>query len=385
MTTWEETGPEILICHHYAEHASHERSSVPAKVAAFDLDSTLIKSKSGIWKTENPEDWTWWHPVVPDKLRQAFNDGFRIVIVTNQGRLTLKDGSTSPVQIFFKAKIELLLRALDIPITLYAACANDHWRKPRTEAWEHYVRRLSQETSFDEENSFLVGDAAGRVGDHDDVDRHFCENVGLKFFTPEQWFLDAAEELYTDRFDPKEYPKCHSKPHHVGIELKRNESPALYLLVGPPGAGKTTYYFTTLEPLLYERLDLVSSGSTEDVTCSIRARLSCNRSVVLDQRHLDRASRRKWVSFARECSISIFAIHFTTTLDLCLHNDAVRALGSTDIDPKHRRVCPRNDFWDLVGTFQEPTVEEGFLDVVKVDFEWRGTEEARNVWQKFWI
>lgn len=156
-------------------------------------------------KTDDPEDWKWWHPSVPQRLRQAVDDGFHIVIITNQGRLTLRDGTISPVQELFKSKIESILEALDLPIMLYAACANDNWRKPRTRTWQHLLQRLSKEGNVDEGNSFLVGDAAGRVNDHSAADRHFCENVGIGFLTPEQWFLGAEKEEYIDGFDPKRY------------------------------------------------------------------------------------------------------------------------------------------------------------------------------------
>jgi len=40
--------------------------------------------------------------------------------------------------------------------------------------------------------SFFVGDAAGRPGDHSDVDSGFAKTVGLRFMTPEQCFGDAT-------------------------------------------------------------------------------------------------------------------------------------------------------------------------------------------------
>ena len=54
-----------------------------AKVAAFDMDWTLIKSKSGRTFQCDEHDWQWWHERVPSKLRRLVTDGFRVVIFTN--------------------------------------------------------------------------------------------------------------------------------------------------------------------------------------------------------------------------------------------------------------------------------------------------------------
>jgi len=39
------------------------------KIAAFDLDGTLIKTKSGYKIPKNGDDWMWWHDKVPKKLK----------------------------------------------------------------------------------------------------------------------------------------------------------------------------------------------------------------------------------------------------------------------------------------------------------------------------
>jgi bifunctional polynucleotide phosphatase/kinase len=218
--------------------------------------------------------------------------------------LTLRDGTVSPAQALFKKKIEAVLGALDVPLTLYAACANDGWRKPRTGIWEHYVRNLAREGEMDVGGSFLVGDAAGRVGDHEACDRHFCLNVGIRFFTPEMWFLGKEEEEYVGGFQPWRYlegvdgRKGILAPEHVCTAsakscyedetpefLLKHRSPSLWLLVGLPGAGKSTYYFNKMESLGYERVDpsiLGASGDVEEKTSSI---LSSCRAAVLGMSH----------------------------------------------------------------------------------------------------
>lgn len=57
-------------------------------------------------------------------------------------------------------------------------------RRPHVDA-KYYMMPLS---ILDMEESFFVGDAAGRPGDHNDTDRKWAVNAGLKFLVPEQLF-----------------------------------------------------------------------------------------------------------------------------------------------------------------------------------------------------
>ena len=49
------------------------------------MDWTLIQTKSGNTHANNANDWDWWHPSVLPKLRKLVNEGFKIVVFTNQG------------------------------------------------------------------------------------------------------------------------------------------------------------------------------------------------------------------------------------------------------------------------------------------------------------
>ena len=55
------------------------------KIAAFDMDWTLIKTKSGRTFPIDANDWDWWDTEVLPKLKQLDADGFRVIIFTNQG------------------------------------------------------------------------------------------------------------------------------------------------------------------------------------------------------------------------------------------------------------------------------------------------------------
>jgi bifunctional polynucleotide phosphatase/kinase len=169
------------------------------------LDATLVVTKPGKFTAVDPLNWDWWHTTVPAKLRQISEEGYRIVIFTNQGRLTTTEGAKAVTASLFQAKVESIFQALDLPATIYAACANDNWRKPRTRAWEHYVETVLSGCTVDFDGSYLVGDAAGRPQDHTDADRHFSMNVGIRFYTPKEYFLKSPDESWEHRFDPSWY------------------------------------------------------------------------------------------------------------------------------------------------------------------------------------
>jgi len=53
------------------------------KVYSFDMDGTLITPKSKGKFAKNADDWQWWNTSVVKKIKEAYDDGYKIVIMTN--------------------------------------------------------------------------------------------------------------------------------------------------------------------------------------------------------------------------------------------------------------------------------------------------------------
>ena len=97
----------------------------------------------------------------------------------------------------FQCKIKDIFIKLDVPCIGVFALMDDHHRKPQTGMMD-FVRNLLEHhfnMNVDMEESFFVGDAAGRIHgpgggdkDHSDCDLVFARNTGLKFYTPESFF-----------------------------------------------------------------------------------------------------------------------------------------------------------------------------------------------------
>ena len=139
-----------------------------SKMAAFDMDSTLINVKSGAkfaqsmffsdyffyWTIHSCDidaaDWVWWHTIVPKKLAELHNDGFRLIIFTNQAGI--EKGHTKLDDI--KRKCEKLIQEVNAPIYVFIATGESHFRKPSTAMFDFFVENCNQNVAVSD--SFVV-------------------------------------------------------------------------------------------------------------------------------------------------------------------------------------------------------------------------------------
>ncbi|KAK9365479.1 polynucleotide kinase 3 phosphatase-domain-containing protein [Lipomyces kononenkoae] len=194
-------------------------------VAGFDLDGTLIVTKTGYSFARDANDWKFkfgesktlkkiksWL----DETAECHSDRILVIFSNQSGIVLSPNASTSKkakkqvdetkTRLWqFKTKLAAIMKPLGLPCYIIAATAKDEFRKPQIGMWrlvkEAYERQLPPlqeseseglneqiEVDLDPENSFFVGDAAGRKGDHSAVDKQFAKNLGIKFYTPEQFF-----------------------------------------------------------------------------------------------------------------------------------------------------------------------------------------------------
>ena len=131
--TWEEAG-SLLIYTSAGVRGSN-------KVAAYDMDNTLIRTESGLIFPKDHNDWQILNPTVTQKLKELHKDGYKIVIFTNQGKFFL--GKIKPSD--FKRKIEKLVKNLKVPVQVFLATGRDLYRKPRIGMWEKFVNDVGIE------------------------------------------------------------------------------------------------------------------------------------------------------------------------------------------------------------------------------------------------
>ncbi|CAK9785310.1 unnamed protein product [Cutaneotrichosporon oleaginosum] len=166
-----------------ASSSSLARRRKRVALSLYDLDCTLIRPKSGYKFPRGADDWMWWHRDVPKRLRADVAAGRHVIVLTNQnvhGRM-LRD---------WKDKIRMIAHEIDdVPIRVFAALDRDKYRKPNIGMLEYLLRMYAERGwEVDLKQSFFVGDAAGRAGDHSSDDRNMAHNANLHFRTPEYHF-----------------------------------------------------------------------------------------------------------------------------------------------------------------------------------------------------
>lgn len=183
--------------------------STPQKWALFDLDWTITRPLNGLFSS-NANDWTIIIGRI-ERLADFTSEGFTLGIVTNQ----LASGNKLET---IKARLNNVYKCLckHFP-NIVIMCATDKsaYRKPGI-GWRQHLGFLP--------NSLYCGDACqdlsnvNRSWGYSDSDRQFAVNMGLSFYTPEEVFPQLT----------------------LPTELN-NFSKLLFMTVGPPGSGKSTF------------------------------------------------------------------------------------------------------------------------------------------------
>ena len=197
-------------------------------IAGFDLDYTLIKTKSGNIFPKNKDDWIIWADKVKLKLYELSNDLDTIIVIFSNQKGLKNDILIND----FKQKINNIQTFLDINFILIASVEDDIYRKPRIGSIQLLTETLN--IKINKKNSFYVGDMAGRKNDKFDTDIKFAINLKVTFYTPEEYFLN---EQNNDDFKISGYQLDNNSKNTV-LNIKQ-ENNKIVIISGYPGAGKS--------------------------------------------------------------------------------------------------------------------------------------------------
>ncbi|KAF8781717.1 bifunctional polynucleotide phosphatase/kinase-like [Argiope bruennichi] len=365
------------------------------KVAAFDLDHTIICTQSGRVFPTSMDDWKIMYAEIPGRLKKLHAEGYKIVIFTNQKGISRGKTSTTD----FKLKIRRIVQKLGVPVQVMVSTGSGKYRKPNTGMWDYFVQKCNQGMPVDIKSSLYVGDAAGRPDnwapkkkkDFSCADRLFALNVGLKFSTPEEFFLGQKPASYKmPVFDPRNLKatalaiKLQPPPTE---ELNANNiistSSEVIVFVGFPAAGKTHFARTYLVPNGYVHVNRDILGSWQKCVSECTRSLSSGLRVIIDNTNPDFESRSRYIEVAKKFKVPCRCFLFDCSIEQAKHNNVFRELQAPD--EKHVGV---NDMVlnSYKSKYQEPSMKEGYSALVKVNFVPRfKNKHEEKMFQKFLI
>lgn len=340
-----------------------------SKIASYDMDNTLIKTVSGNVFPKNVDDWQLNYGSIPAKLKSLHANGFKIVVFTNQRGI--ETGKTTMDEL--KKKIRMIQQRLEVPCQFFIATGQTEYRKPRTGMWRTLEQKFNDGVPIDLNQSFYVGDAAGRPEnkimkrkkDHSCADRFFAMNVGLSFYTPEEHFLNSKDQpknWLRPAFNPLTIKENNSLLESPGAKLTSDEQ-EMILLVGFPGSGKSFFAQEYLKPKGYEIINRDTLNSAQKCVAAIDAAMEKKKSCVIDNTNPGPPSRKRFIDEAVKHKIPIRCFLFTTTYEHARHNNMFRELT----DSSHQKI---NDmvFNIYKKNYVEPGKKEGFAEIVRVNF-----------------
>ena len=204
--------------------------TIKNKIAAFDLDYTLIQTKSGRRFPKDKDDWKLMYSNVQNKLTELYKEGYSIIVFTNQKNIEKR----MPM---FNERCADIQKKMDIPMVFYISLGDGYLRKPFPGMFE-YHRKHHQVAIQD---SFYVGDAWCKKKCFSDSDLCFARNCGLTFYKAKDYF-NTEEPVSYDFIPPSLFPK--NDPEYVANQIKFNhfiKDKQYLFLIGGPATGKTTF------------------------------------------------------------------------------------------------------------------------------------------------
>ena len=290
-------------------------ATILGKMASFDYDWTMVNPKDGKTFPTSIDDWQWMYPNVPEKIKQYYEDGYMIVVFSNQSKKWKCE------------QIEMVMKQLEIPLFVVIATEKCDY-KPNPILFN----TLFGENSINKEESFFVGDALGRKSDFSDSDKVFAENIGIKWYSPEDIFINKNTIF------------------EIPI-IPLSTSPEIIIMMGYPGSGKSTIAenicknenYIHVAGDIYKTSSKMRKASLEYILQS--------KSIVFDATHSSIKKRKEFIDLGKKYDYEVKCIHVSTSLGISYKRNKSRC---------DEKQVPKIAYSVYKKFYEEPIEEEGF-------------------------
>lgn len=328
------------------------------KIAAFDLDGTLINTKSGRTFPINVDDWELFNNNVKPILKQLTENNYSIIIITNQLGVSKNKITISEIQ----EKINAISKATHINLMALVATNDDKYRKPRIGSWE-YIESLNTDELISSD-SFYCGDAAGRPADFNDTDYKFALNCNINFITPDDLFK-SNKFNFTFYDNPItfinpiiEYSNLVALP-----EIKNDNQ--MIILVGSPASGKSTIANQLFGTIINQ--DTV--GTIAKCKKIAKNLMNTKQNIIIDATNRNEKTRKVWIDLAIDYNYSIVAIDIQIPKELSIHLNTYRTLYQS------QKKIPMIAIHSFYKQYTKPSTDEGINVIYTIGFQNNSTNK----------
>lgn len=357
-------------------YATNHSDKLHRKYACFDLDDTIITTKSHKQFPINNSDWKFNFKNVPVVIQEFHKKQYNIVIISNQAGISKKENGI----LEWQEKINNIVQQLNVPMIVYVALSHDLYRKPFPTFWN----LLTANKKVNMKKSFYCGDACGRKYDFSDSDLKFALNCKLNFFIPENIFSDA-ENIFPIINYPIDF-------NHLQKETKKFEfipqQKEMIVMIGIPGSGKSTFVQKYLVPHQYEIINRDTISTKGDTFKTMTLCLNeCSKylksgiSIVIDNTNPTIDARQKFISLAKKYNYNIRCFVMDIDINLAKHNNFYRHYVSNG----KINLIPEIVYNKYKKNYEEPNQEEGFQSIIKVDFLFDNSYVIEETYHAFYL
>jgi bifunctional polynucleotide phosphatase/kinase len=302
------------------------------KCAGFDLDQTLITTKSCKRFPVDKNDWKFMYISVRDTLARFHKKGYCIIIVSNQSRVTSD----------WTEKIDTLQHEIKVPVKVFCATSYNKYRKPLPCFYREFIFDFCKK-------GFFCGDACGREYDFNDTDYKFALNCNLDFKTPEEIFTDTKQTIPSISYEPHEYIEKSLKNPTI-FDFTPNEK-EIIIMVGYPASGKSFIAQMIHHRYNYEIINQDTQKTKSKMLKLFHSLVEQNKSIIIDNTNTTPEIRKQFFvdGYNMKC------IFVNSPMYIIKHNNMFRCFKENIYIPE---IVYKKK---LI----EPTKKEGFNEIIE--------------------
>lgn len=343
------------------------------KIASFDLDDTLIKTKSGNISSTDENDWVIYNDTILKKLKELRDKQFELVIISNQLGITKGKVDIN----VWKKKLENVMNYIKLPFTIICALKDDMYRKPKTKLWDEFV-------DGDKKNSLYIGDAGGLCKrkingvefkkDFSDTDYKFALNLGIKFIHRDEFVFDVKNVKPVAEY-PVDFKQIKS-----GEYTFTPNTPEMIINVGFPASGKSYYTQQYILKNDYGYINQDTLRTKKKCLMEAEKYLKKEISIVIDNTNMSKAERKEYIELSKKYNIQCRCILFTTPKEVCMHNSHFRNFTTNNAV----NVIPQIVYNIMNKKYEKPDLNEGFYQIDEIDFKLNLDDQDKTMYEKYY-